>query len=118
MGEHVYENVLYTGDDMVSKLLTGGSFSKSKTSIDDIIKKSKKKTREGEPPQIAKSNDTQYKSEKPYVYRTFFHSSVTKEDKEYQTAFHRVWYSKSYSIKYNANYDTGTLIIEVSKIKN
>ncbi len=116
LGEHIYENVLYTGNVDVTNVLTGEKPKDLDRSVEDAKSFVQRTSRKDNPPRVAKSQSSEkaIESRSPYTSTVFFHFSITGS-MEWHTVFKKAWESEYYKIRHVTNYETGTLKIIVSK---
>jgi hypothetical protein len=115
--EAVHEDVLYMGESDVVNVLTGETPEDLDRSASRAQQFAEEKQSDGKPPRIAKKlpPEQAVESRSPYVSSVFCDRGVTG-GMNWHKAFLEAWRSHQYEVTHDADYETGTLEIRVTKI--
>lgn len=116
LGTHVYEDVLYTGKIDVVNAVTGETPKALDRDVDDAKAFANRNNRDGKAPRVAKAQSTEaaIETRSPYTACAFFHFDITG-NMEWHTVFRRAYESDEYNVEHDADYETGTLTITVTR---
>jgi len=118
LGTHTFEDILFTGEtEPPVNALTGETPAHSRATVEEA--KEFAASIDTDTPQIAlpASVETQIETQsKPYTAAAFFHFKATGS-LELHRAYHAAYDSDAFTVDFEANYESGDLIITVDRVE-
>lgn len=117
LGEHTYEDALYTGEDSIGviNVLTEDIPSDVSTELQAALEHAERNSTE-ETPHVARqgTNSEITDTGDPYLACAFFHYKITG-NLDWHRAFRAATHDPGYNVTHETNYSTGTLTITVEE---